>query len=151
MCLLRVQHLFNVRPMSLGKQVRKYREKLGLTLEKLSDLSGVEVGTISALETRSSQRSKFAPRIAKALGLTVEQLLDEAHDHLDTPNPFRPKHETTRHVVAEASHPWPFKGVTPEQYYLRLSDGDRREVLGFVKGLLRAAEHRDDKSNGAAA
>lgn len=67
--------------MALGKQIKRYREKLGLTLEDLSALSGVEVGTISALENRDSSRSKFGHPIAKALGLTMEQLLDESTLH----------------------------------------------------------------------
>lgn len=67
--------------MALGKQIKRYREKLGLTLEDLSSLSGVEVGTISALENRDSSRSKFGSPIAKAFGLTMEQLLDESTLH----------------------------------------------------------------------
>lgn len=67
--------------MALGKQIKRYREKLGWTLEDLCALSGVEVGTISALENRDSSRSKFAPPIAKAFGLTMEQLLDESTLH----------------------------------------------------------------------
>lgn len=64
--------------MALGKQIKHYREKLGWKLEQLSLESGVEVGTISALENRDSSRSKFGAPIAKAFGLTVEQLLDES-------------------------------------------------------------------------
>lgn len=67
--------------MALGKQIKRYREKLGWTLEDLFALSGVEVGTISALENRDSSRSKFGPPIAKAFGLTMEQLLDESTLH----------------------------------------------------------------------
>lgn len=67
--------------MALGKQIKHYREKLGWKLEQLSFLSGVEVGTISALENRDSTRSKFGPPIAKAFGLTMEQLLDESTSH----------------------------------------------------------------------
>lgn len=76
--------------MALGHQIKRYRDKAGLTLEQLSDLSGVEVGTISALENRDSQRSKFARAIAGALGLTVEMLEDEAADHQVSPgHPLR--------------------------------------------------------------
>lgn len=67
--------------MALGKQVRKYRERAGWKLETLSFKSGVEVGTISALENRDSSRSKFAPQLAKAFDLTLEQLLDEGVDY----------------------------------------------------------------------
>ncbi len=64
--------------MALGKQIKHYREKLGWKLEQLSHESGVEIGTISALENRDSSRSKFGAPIAKAFGLTVEQLIDES-------------------------------------------------------------------------
>lgn len=66
--------------MALGNRIRYYREKAGLTLEQLSDRSGVDVGTISALENRDSSRSKFASPIARGLGMTVEMLEDETQD-----------------------------------------------------------------------
>lgn len=66
--------------MALGNRIRYYREKAGLTLEQLSERSGVDVGTISALENRDSSRSKFATPIAKGLGMTVEMLEDESLD-----------------------------------------------------------------------
>lgn len=74
--------MFKVFDMALGKQIKFYREKLNLTLEQLEERSGVGVGTISALEVRDSVRSKYAPTIAAAMGLTVEQLLDESRDWL---------------------------------------------------------------------
>lgn len=82
--------------MALGNRIRYYREKAGLTLEQLSERSGVEVGTISALENRDSSRSKFATPIARGLGMNVEMLEDESCD-LDVaalmaapPQPFTP-------------------------------------------------------------
>ena len=60
--------------MALGKQIKIHRTRLGLTLEQLSDASGVEIGTISALENRDSSRSKYATALAAAMGMTVEQL-----------------------------------------------------------------------------
>ena len=66
--------------MALGTRIRHYREKAGLTLEQLSERSGVEVGTISALENRDSSRSKFATLIARGLGMSVEMLEDESRD-----------------------------------------------------------------------
>lgn len=79
--------------MALGNRIRYYREKAGLTLEQLSERSGVDVGTISALENRDSSRSKFASPIARGLGMTVEMLEDEAQDLdvvslLSTPTPY---------------------------------------------------------------
>ncbi|GAB3357983.1 MULTISPECIES: helix-turn-helix domain-containing protein [Giesbergeria] len=70
--------------MALGKQIKRYRELLGWTLESLSEKSRVDVGTISAMENRDSQRSKYAAPLAKALGLTLDQLLDESTTY--TPN-----------------------------------------------------------------
>ena len=69
--------------MALGKQIRKYRTQLDWTLEQLEEKSGVPTGTISALEVRDSSRSKFAPALASAFGLTVEQLLDESVNWLE--------------------------------------------------------------------
>jgi len=60
--------------MALGKNIRLHREGQGLTLDQLSDLCGVDIGTISALENRDSQRSKYATTIARGLGLSLEQL-----------------------------------------------------------------------------
>lgn len=60
--------------MTLGSNIRLHRLARGLTLEQLSTASGVEVGTISALEMRASSRSKYAPALARALGLTLDVL-----------------------------------------------------------------------------
>src|SRR5688500_385518 len=73
---------FSVPPMSLGTQLKHYRAGLGLTLDQLSRKSGVDVGTISALESRGSCRSKFAPDLARALRLSLDQFLDERYDFL---------------------------------------------------------------------
>lgn len=63
--------------MNLGEKIKHYREGLGWTLERLSELSDVEKGTISALEVRKSKRSEFAGKIAAAFGLSVNQLLGD--------------------------------------------------------------------------
>ena len=60
--------------MALGKNIRSRRETLGWTLEKLSELSGVEIGTISALENRDSKRSQYATALARAMGVTLDEL-----------------------------------------------------------------------------
>lgn len=83
LCLPTVQRLFSVELMALGKQIAFYRNKLRLTLEELSELSHVDVGTIHALEKRDSQRSKYASAIAKGLGLSTERLLEEGVDWLE--------------------------------------------------------------------
>ena len=60
--------------MALGKNIRALRGRLDWTLEQLSERSGVEVGTISALENRDSKRSQFGTAIAKAMGVSLEDL-----------------------------------------------------------------------------
>lgn len=67
--------------MALGARIRYYREKAGFTLEQLSERSGVEVGTISALENRDSSRSKYATALAQGLGMSLEMLEMESADH----------------------------------------------------------------------
>jgi phage repressor protein C with HTH and peptisase S24 domain len=66
--------------MGLGKRLRNFRTKAGLTLAELSALSDVDVGTISALEQRDSSRSQYFPALAMALGMNVEMLGDENWD-----------------------------------------------------------------------
>lgn len=72
--------------MAIGKRIKYYREKLGWTLEEMSSKCGVEIGTISAIENRDSDRSKYFGAIAKAFGLTIEQLSDIETDWLSTPS-----------------------------------------------------------------
>lgn len=68
--------------MSLGKNVRKLREARGWEQKDLARASGVSNGTISAIEVRDSKRSAVAPALARALGVTLEQLMSEDMDAL---------------------------------------------------------------------
>lgn len=97
--------------MSTGKQIRKYRKKLGWKLKDLEEVSGVESGTISALELRDSNRSQHFAAIAKAFGLTLEQLLDT---------------ETDWHVVDMRPQPKSIYPLRAEQKPLRVEDSDDR-------------------------
>ena len=63
--------------MALGKNVKRLREAKGMDQATLSRLSGVSVGSISALEVRDSVRSQFAAQLAKALGVTTDELMTE--------------------------------------------------------------------------
>lgn len=75
--------------MALGKNIKFHRERLGLTLLQLSDASGVDVGTISALEVRDSRRSQYGSAIAAAMGMTFEQLAGSDLPQ-DQPPPLAP-------------------------------------------------------------
>jgi transcriptional regulator with XRE-family HTH domain len=72
--------VYSLPPMGLGKRLRHFRTKAGLTLAELSALSDVDVGTISALEQRDSSRSQYFPALAMALGMNVETLGDADWD-----------------------------------------------------------------------
>jgi transcriptional regulator with XRE-family HTH domain len=74
--------------MALGKQVKKYREQLGWTLLQLEEHAGVDTGTIGALEVRDSSRSKYGSALARAMGLTLDQLLDEANTYPASATPM---------------------------------------------------------------
>lgn len=130
--------------MALGKQIRQYREKAGLTLEALSDLSGVEVGTLSALENRDSKRSQYSPAIAAALGLTVEQLVDEDTQYqVNAKDSAQGPQATGTPAVANAPVPigvrdrsstynsWPFS--VPQQAVMALSERDLGRIEGFME------------------
>jgi transcriptional regulator with XRE-family HTH domain len=117
--------------MALGTNLRAARLAASLTLEELSDRSGVDIGTISALEMRDSLRSKYATALARALDLTVEQL--EA-------GLLPARVQRVEEAPARYGPPWPLPGITPQQWNA-LSDSERSEVIGFVKGLLRSKRH----------
>lgn len=142
--------------MSLGKQIKKYRLAHGWTLEELSDRSDVEVGTISALEVRDSKRSEKAPAIAKALGLSLEQLLDEAtdwtavalvralsNDVADREN-MPPKVMEPPSKLASIPY-WPFS-FTQEKFRRLLNRKDIKSVDDYINGLLTARENDQRKS-----
>lgn len=69
--------------MGYGKTIRELRQAKGWTLEQLEDASGVAAGTISAIENRDSSRSQYFPQLARAFGVTVEEL---AHPDLKPEN-----------------------------------------------------------------
>ncbi|HCP78967.1 MAG: hypothetical protein CML16_03150 [Pusillimonas sp.] len=114
--------------MALGKQVRLYRERLSLTLEQLEEMSGVAIGTISALEVRDSVRSKYAPALANAFGLTLEQLYDESRNWLTEEELQKADRKT---ADKPASSEWPFKQITIDRYNL-LSDKQKEAIEEWV-------------------
>jgi transcriptional regulator with XRE-family HTH domain len=144
--------------MSLGAQLEKYRALAGLQYRELAELSDVDVGTINALEKRKSKRSEHAPALARALGLTVEQLLDTAADHSGTVlahiAAWRSKRgsagEAMRHQVNEAaasyrtgSRDW-ITQLTPDQMRAMLTPEDLQRIEAYVQAIVetRAADTR---------
>lgn len=145
--------------MALGNQIRKYRLLHGWKLEQLSERSGVDVGTISALENRDSKRSEKAPAIAKALGLSLELLLDEATDWgelaraqvvsermtqrrmIPPPDHQAATHYQAAEKVSNALHIafWPFS-VSQEKFRRLLTKEDIDGIDNFIKGIVAARE-----------
>jgi transcriptional regulator with XRE-family HTH domain len=127
--------------MATGKQIRHYRDKLKWKLWQLAEASEVDIGTISALESRDSSKSQFFPQIAKAFGLTVEELADTSADH--TPNPPG-KSNPTLTVMEKEAHYKVVRGIDPwiaeaTKTLEALSTEDRRAAVlnlrNFVQNL----------------
>ncbi len=144
--------------MSTGSQIKKYRKKLRWTLDRLSEASGVDGGTISALENRNSKRSEKFGAIAKAFGLTIEQLCDENTDHDPKPPPMiYGTHAGTVTLTAKAFGSeiplgWPFsQRVAPWQYH-QLDDAAKTQIEDFIifklQGQAPPAEQHMPANNG---
>ncbi len=59
--------------------LRKLRERRGLTMQKLAEMSGLSVATIWMIENgKLSPTLRTMRKIAAALNMSVEQLLREA-------------------------------------------------------------------------
>lgn len=149
--------------MALGKQIKKYREQADWTLADLSLRSGVDIGTINALEVRGSERSKYAPLIAKAFGLSLEQLLDESATHellvnntnlhdgdspayTATSGGGAPTRDTIVRMPQKTAE-WPFRRFTAEEWLLL--DYDMRDdiesdiekrIIKYVRGNPNSSE-----------
>lgn len=156
--------------MSLGSQVKKYRLHLKWSQEKLAELSGAEIGTISALEVRESQTSRKLQDLAKAFGLTIEQLLDESTDWsrlVETRNAdvlrnqppipapvdpvplpaAGPGRVVTHIAAASRAAYWPFS-ITAKEFRQTLSEDDIRCADAYIRGLFdarRASQRKSDQ------
>lgn len=141
--------------MSTGSQIRKYRKTLKWTLDRLSDVSGVDTGTISALENRNSKRSEKFPAIAKAFGLTVEQLCDDSTEYTPKPPSVAYSNTATNHAInarafgSETPLDWPFsKRVAPWQY-AQLGTSEKTEVENFILFKLQTRDPPAEQSSPA--
>lgn len=62
---------------TIGKNIKKYREKLGISQDKLSKLAGITLHTITKIESGATPdpRIETVKKIADALGVSVDELL----------------------------------------------------------------------------
>lgn len=126
--------------MTMGTKIRRLRLERKWTLEQLADRSGVDVGTISALELRASRRSQFASSLAAALGVSVEALLagDSAITSGESSATSTQPHAlpaVLRQPSPAYGTPWPFPSVSPSDYFA-LPARDQAEILGYVMAVM---------------
>jgi transcriptional regulator with XRE-family HTH domain len=61
----------------IAKNIKKYREKKGISQDKLSKLAGITLHTITKIESgaTSDPRIETVKKIANALGVSVDDLI----------------------------------------------------------------------------
>ena len=64
---------------TIGKNIRRYRKKLGLSQDKLSKLAGVAYNTVVKIESGENQNPTITTvqKIAKALNVSLDELTKE--------------------------------------------------------------------------
>jgi len=64
---------------TIAKNIKKYRDKLGISQDKLSKLAGITLHTIAKIETGSTPdpRIETLRKIADALGVGVDDLIQK--------------------------------------------------------------------------
>lgn len=59
---------------TIGERLRRIREERGLSQEALAARAGVTQGTVSQQEAMPTRVSKYLPELAKALGVSIDEL-----------------------------------------------------------------------------
>jgi len=61
---------------TIAKNIKKYRDKLGVSQDKLSKLAGVTLHTLTKIETGATPdpRIETVKKIAKALNVSIDNL-----------------------------------------------------------------------------
>jgi len=62
---------------TIGKNIKRYREKLGISQDKLSKLAGITLHTITKIESGATPdpRIETVKKIAKALNVSLDELI----------------------------------------------------------------------------
>jgi len=62
---------------TIAKNIKKYREKKGISQDKLSKLAGITLHTITKIESGATpdHRIETVKKIADALGVSVDDLI----------------------------------------------------------------------------
>jgi len=89
--------------LSFGEIIKREREKIGLSLRELAEMSNIEASYISRLEKGNRENPGFPTvcALAKALNLNGEEVLKSfGYDQLGT-STITPKKEDIKREVAE--------------------------------------------------
>lgn len=141
--------------MPFGSQIKKYRKAAGLTYAELEELSGVGTGSINAAEKRNSETSKHAQALAKAVGLTLDQLLDESTDYSDHVRQhveqLRQSNTAPSNVVmSRVADPWPVSywpfRISRDRVKAALSSEDLIRVEAYMLSLVETREEEGAKN-----
>jgi len=64
---------------TIGKNIKRYREKLGISQDKLSKLAGMTFHTIAKIESGATldPRIETVKKIADALDVSIDDLMKE--------------------------------------------------------------------------
>lgn len=62
--------------MGIGLVIKKLRLTKGMSQRELSRLANVSQASLSYIETKNPERSEFLPRIAEALGVTPDEIVN---------------------------------------------------------------------------
>ena len=85
--------------MKIGKRIRKLRKDKDITLEELSEKSGVALATLSRMEnSKMTGTLNSHNRICKALGISIAGLYRELEDEAKTVDAV-PKRKRTEHFI----------------------------------------------------
>lgn len=107
--------------MGVGKNIRAMRLSRGWDLATLSEKSGVDVGTISALEQRDSKRTQYLANFCQAFNVTLRQLMEGE----DAPQKAEKPNASDNGLTAEA--------VEVARAWMRLPEYKRR---GYAQGIM---------------
>jgi transcriptional regulator with XRE-family HTH domain len=73
-----------------GGRVRQLRLARDWSMDELGERAGCSANTINLIEHNSTRQSRFLPRIATALGTTVEWLVHGDRRIAEEPSSYRP-------------------------------------------------------------
>lgn len=135
--------------MALGANIKRFRENRKWDQATLSEKAQVAIGTISALEVRDSDRSKYTAQIAAGLGVTMEQL-NSGVDPLETKAEGKtaktaktPQPEPLSDAALELARMWQRLPVFKQRGYLEaiMVDAAVLDVFPELQDVMRAVSN----------